>query len=357
MKKKTKHTYIIKKYNIMNIKSTKIIIAICLLFSVIFNLNAQNFNDSIKWLSFDNVRTAFEKNQKPIMIFLYDKNSDSSRIMSQTTFSNPEVANYINALFYPLRLDVYSKEAKTFFDGVKYENKPENGAVHDLALMLTGGNDTLPALVMFNRKAQGRTIYGFKNRDEIFRILIYYAENIDEKTSFEDWLTYHRRAFPPGQEQIITRLIVKWLLPKEMLEKQSQKPKKILLNFYDWRKVSCTVLRTKVFNDKRIANYINEHFYPISIDVFSKDTITLMGRTYINEGAKHGYHQLPIAALGGYMKFPAFIIIDENNKVREKFQNFYTVEELKPILEFYGEDAYLKETWNDFFKKYNKKTE
>lgn len=338
----------------MNIK--KSFFAGLLIFTAFFS-QAQAWQDSVKWMDFDSVRAAFAENQKPILIFLYSEDSDSSRIMSETTFSNPEVANYINILFYPLKLDVFSKDTLNFFDGRAYANTATSGKMHDMAFMLAGTNDTLPALVLFNRKAQGRTLYGYKNRDEIFRTLIYYAEDLEENTSYEDWLKYHRRAYPPGQEQVVTRLNVRWLMLDEALEKQAQQPKKILLNFYDWRKISCTVLRTKVYNDLRIADYINTHYYPVSIDVFTKDTLSIFGQTYINEGAEHGFHQLPIAALGGFMRFPAFLIIDENNQVREKFQDFYTVEQLKPILEFYGENAYLKESWQEFLKKYNSENE
>ncbi len=329
----------------------KFIFTIALITLLNYTLKAQEFQDSVKWISFKEAKEKFEAKQKPVMVFLYSQASDSSRLMSQTTFSNPEVANYINVLFYPVRLDVNSKEQLTFLDGKKYGNSDNQH--HDIAKMLLTKIDTLPALVIFDKKADGRTLLGFKNRDEIFRPLIYYAEDINENTEFEDWLKYHKKAFPPGRKQIATRLLVKWLLPKEMEEKQAVSKKKILLNFYDWRKVSCTVMRTKVFNDKRIADYINKKFYPINIDVFSKDSIVFHGTTYINEGKKHKFHQLPIAALNGLMKFPAFIILDEDYNVRDKIQRFMTVEQLKPLLEFYGDDNFKTQTWEEFIINYN----
>jgi thioredoxin-related protein len=335
--------------------TAKLIFTATFLFLIAFLGKAQNINDSINWMTFDEVRKEFSEVQKPVMIFLYSQKSDSSVLMQKNTFSNPEVANYINILFYPLKLDVYSEEALTFFDGRVFENTESSGNKHDLAFMLAGRNDTLPALVFFDVNAQGQTFYGYKNRDEIFRTLIYYAENIGTTTSYEDWEKYHTRAFPPGQEQVMTRLNVRWLPLDEAMQKHEKHPQKILLNFYDYRKVSCTVMRTQVFNDKRISDYINQHYYPINIDVFTTDTLEIFGKQYVNSGEAHNFHQLPIAALAGYMKFPAFIIIDEENNVREKFQDFYTVEALKPILEYYGSDAYKKENWKDYLKLYEKR--
>lgn len=335
--------------------TAKIIFSTFLLFLLAAYASAQNVKDSVEWMSFDKVRKEFAEVQKPVMIFLYSQDSDSSLLMQKTTFSNPEVANYINILFYPLKLDVHSREEIIFFDGRKFANTKQSGNKHDLAFMLAGNNDTLPAMVLFDRQAQGRTLYGFKDRDAIFRPLIYYAEDLGENTAYEEWIKYHTRAFPPGQEQVMTRLNVRWLNLEQAMERHEKQPKKILLNFYNYHKVSCTVLRTQVFNDKRIADYINEKFYPVNVDVFTTDTLTIFGQSYVNAGEEHGFHQLPVAALSGYMRFPAFLILDEEGNLREKFQNFYTTEKLKPILEYYGNDAYKRESWKEFLKAYEKR--
>ena len=319
-----------------------------------FNTNAQNTEDSVKWLSFDEVRANFDEIQKPVMIFLYSEESDSSRIMQETTFCNTEVTNYINIFFYPVKLNIYSTDTITFFDGQKYINSEQSGKKHDLCFMFTGQTHNFPALVLFDKTAKGQTFYGYKNRDQIFRELIYFAEYIGESVLFDDWLKYHKKAFPPGQKQTMTRLNVKWLPMQEALELQKTNPKKILLNFYNYRIVSGTVMRTQIFNQPNIADYINKHYYPINIDVFTKDTLEIFGQKYINENKPHKFHQLPIMALGGYMKFPAFLILDEENKVREKFHTFLTVEQLEPILKYYGDNAYKKDSWVDFMKLYNR---
>lgn len=329
-----------------------VIISVFMIFSG--SLKAQIVEDSVNWMSFDSVRVKFKEFQKPVLIFLYSEDSDSSKLMQTETFSNTEVASYINFLFYPIKFDINSKDTIVFFDGQEYANSSESKSKHDMVYMFTGNTDTVPALVLFDKTAKGQSFYGFKNRDEIFRVLIYYAEQIGQGTSYEDWLIYHKKAYPPGQEQIMTRLKVDWLKPAEAMELQKVKPKKMLFYFYDYRSISGTVMRTQIFNSKKVSDYIRDKYYMVNIDVFTKDTLRVFGRSYINENKPHEFHQLPVEALAGYMKFPAFIILDEDHQVREKFHKFFTVEKLFPILKFYGDDIYKNETWEDFLRIYNR---
>ncbi len=309
---------------------------------------AQSLKDSVHWIKMEEAETKFNEAQKPILIYLFKNNCDSCRLQESTVFSNPEVANYLNILFYNVKIDVETKDSIRFFDGTYHKNTGLYGNIHDLVYQLTGKADTFPALVVFSRRANGRTFKGFKNRDDIFRILIYYAEDVDLATTFESWLKYHTLGYPSGQSQIMTRLKVKWNTLDEALELNKSTPKKMLLNFYNYNKISCTLLRTQSFNQQQIADYLNKKFYPVNVDVFTQDTLTVKGIKYINENQPYKYHQLPIAALEGKMIFPAFIILDEEGNVLQKIQQFMIPEDLEVILKFYGENTYKSENINTF---------
>lgn len=326
-----------------------------LLMIVSINLSAQTVKDSIHWISIEEAAKKFKEIQKPVFFYFYLNDSDSCREQESTTFSNPEVANYINILFYPVKVNAETKDSLKFFDGNYYKNTGEYGKIHDLAFKLIGTTDSFPSFVLFSRRAAGRAFTGFKDRDEIFRILIYYAENIDLNTEFEDWYRYHKKGYPPGQKQIITRLNVRWKDIDEANELMKTEPKKKILNFYNYNKISSNLMRTQTFNQKQIADYLNEKYYLVNIDVFTQDTIKIKGITYINENKSYKYHQLPIAALEGKMVFPAFIILDEDGNVLQKFQQYMIPEEFEKIMYFYGENAYKKETFKLFTKNFESK--
>ena len=129
----------------------------------------------------------------------------------------------------------------------------------------------------------------------------------------------------------------------------------MLINLYNHNRQSCTLMRTQTYNNPEIAKYLNEKFYPVSIDVFTQDTLKIFNQTYINENKPHKYHQLPIAALEGKMIFPAFLILDENGKVLEKINKYMTPENIAPILHYYGDDKYKTQSWEKFLVNYKSK--
>jgi thioredoxin-related protein len=272
--------------------------------------------------------------------------------MEKTTFSNPEVSNYINIVFYPVKVDAESGDSLTFFDGKKYGKSKTGKQYNDLATTLLGKTDTFPALVIFSRKAQGQVFKGYKNRDEIFRPLIYYSEDIDQAVDYKDWYKIHKKGFPPGKTQIMTHLYVKWKNLNEAEAANKTEPRKMILNFYNYYRVSCSLMRTEVFNNPVIANYLNEKYYCVNIDVFTQDTLEIFGQKYINENKPYKYHQLPIAALEGQMTFPSFIILDENGKVLEKMRQFVTPVTLETIVHYYGDNSYKTDKWDDFKTKF-----
>ena len=303
----------------------------------------------VKWESFREVNKLFLEKQKPVLVFIYDAKNDSSQIMLDSVFALEEVANYINVLYYPIKLEVNTTDTLTFFDGNKYAN---TDGTHDLAKKLSGGETNVPSMVVFSKEAIGTVYPGFKDRDHIFPILIYYAENTYKTTNYDEFEKYYFKTYPPGRKQIMTRVLVKWKSMEEAFELNKKIPKKIFVNIYNNYNISCTMMRLKTYNNPKIANYLNKNFYCVNIDSKSQDTIKIGEKTYINEGASHGYHQLPIAFLNGKMTFPAFLVFDEKFNFLDKKQEYMTPEKFEPIIKFVGSNAYKKQKWGAYLKSF-----
>ncbi len=335
----------------------KVIIFLLTVLFFHFSGNAQKFNNDkhtskVNWKSIEEVQKLFAEKQKPVYIFLYD-NNDSSLLMLNQTFGLEEVANYLNILFYPVKLNIHSKDTIRFFDGKDYTNTGRNQDIHDLAFKLAG--DTIPyapSSVIFSREAVGSVYKGFKNRDHIFPMLIYYAENANKALPYSDYEKYYFKTYPPGKKQIMSRVLVKWKPIEEAFEMAKKSHKKIFVNLYNNYNISCTMMRLKTYNDPVIAKYLNEKFYPVNIDVKMKDTIHLFGQTFINENQAHGYHQLAISFLNGKMVFPAFLVFDENGKFLDKKQEYMTPETFEPLIHFVGDNAYKTQKWTEYLKNF-----
>lgn len=315
-------------------------------------ISSQTDTSKVNWFTLNETKVQFEKKQKPVFIFFHDNQNDSSNLMLNETFGLLEVANYMNALFYSIKIDIYTKDTLTFFDGSKYTNSGKNGKVHDLVIKLIGQKPTTPTIVLFNEKAEGAVFSWFKDRNHIFPILIYYAESVAQTTTYEKFEKQYFKTYPIGRKQIMTRVLLKWKQFDETMELMEKAPKKILVNLYDNYNISSTMQRLKTYNDPIISDYLNKNFYCINLNVKSQDTINFLGQKYINEGAAHGYHQLAIAMLSGKMRFPAFIIIDENKKLLDRFQGYYTPEEFEVLTHFIATDAFKKQKWDAYKKEF-----
>jgi len=332
-------------------RKKNILFLICTIVSL-STVFAQTDTSKVKWLSFEETRTMFEKKQKPVLIYFQDNKNDSCNLMLNETFGLEEVANYINVLFYPIKLDIYSKEEISFFDGTKYSNSGNSGAVNSFVEQMLGKNPLLPSMIIFSKKAEGTVYQRFKSRDLIFPLLIYYAESINETTSYDIFEKEYLKAYPIGQKQIITRLNLEWKSLPEALELNKITPKKLLINIYDSYSISSTMMRLQTYNQIINAKYLSQHFYCVNLDLRTMDTLEFLGQKFINEKAPHGYHQLPIALLNGKMWLPAFIIFDEEMKFIGKEQRYFTPEEFEVIMKFVGENAYKNEKIDEFRKNF-----
>ena len=313
---------------------------------------SQPDSGKVNWLNFNVVKSLFEKTQKPVLIYFFDNKNDSSLMMLNETFGLDEVSKYINILFYPIKIDIYSKEEITFFDGTKYANTGTNNSVHSFVEKMLGKDAALPAMIIFSKKAEGGVFQGYKDRDRIFPLLIYYAESVNETTPYDKFEKEYFKAYPIGQKQIITRLNLKWKTLPEALELEKQSPKKLFINLYDNYSISATMMRLQTYNNPLNADYLNQHFYCVNLDLKTQDTLDFLGQKFINEQALHGYHQLPIALLNGKMTLPAFVIFDEALKFIGREQRYFTPEEFEVLINFVGEDAYKTLKIEDFKKNF-----
>lgn len=307
----------------------------------------------IKWKTFEQVGEEFLKNQKPILIFFNKPGCDSCKMMLDSVFSLPEVANYINIMFYPILFNEETREDIKFFDGTIFSNTGKYGKTHDLAMTLHTDSIAYPIMTIFTKQAQGNVYNGYKNRDHIFPVLIYYAEEIYmHNVDYPTYEKYYLKTYPPGQKQTMTRLLPKWKSLDEMQELQKQEPRKVLIDVsYNYRN-TCTVQNLTTYNNPKIAEYLNKKYYCVTINAQTKDTLKFKGVTYINENQQHGIHQMPIAMLQGKMQFPAFLILDENLNLLDRIQMYLPPQKFEAVMKYYGDNIYKTKVFQDFEKDF-----
>jgi len=109
---------------------------------------------AIDWLSFEKLAEGFQKEQKPILIFLHTDWCKFCKMQENTTFKDSSIISSLSKDYYCLRFNAESKEIVSFF-GREYLFSPEDG-YHELALYLGSeeGKLKLPTTVILNKRLE-----------------------------------------------------------------------------------------------------------------------------------------------------------------------------------------------------------
>jgi len=161
---------------------------------------------------------------------------------------------------------------------------------------------------------------------------------------------------PADPMEKLARGEVHWITFEQALEKSKTKKKKILVDLYtDWCGW-CKVMDKKTYGIKVIADYINEHYYPVKFDAEQMKDIDFKGKVFKHVGGagRNGYHELAYAMLNGQMSYPSTVFMDEEfNMIQAALPGMIKPEVMEPILKYLNENKHLQNvTWPDYLRDF-----
>ena len=143
---------------------------------------------------------------------------------------------------------------------------------------------------------------------------------------------------------------INWMTFQEAVKLNETAPKKIFIDVYtDWCGW-CKKMDKTTFLDPAVVEYMNENYYAVKLDAEMNDTISFAGYTFVNEGGRRGTHQLAAALLQGRLSYPSYVFMNEKNQVLTVAPGYMEPKDLMPILKYIGTDAYLNQTFKEYFK-------
>ncbi len=152
---------------------------------------------------------------------------------------------------------------------------------------------------------------------------------------------------------------VKWYTFEQAVRLNKKNPKKIFIDVYtDWCGW-CKKMDKDTFADSTIAAYMNEYYYAVKLDAETNDTIKFKGREFINENpaSRRSAHQLAIAILQGKMSYPSYVFMNEENKLLTVVNGYMAPDKFEPILNYFGDNSYLKTKWDVYQSTFKGKTQ
>lgn len=146
---------------------------------------------------------------------------------------------------------------------------------------------------------------------------------------------------------------VKWLSFEEAARQSAIKKKPIFIDVYtDWCGW-CKVMDKNTFADPRVAEVLNEAFYPVKFDAEQEAEVVFRGTTFkfVAQGNR-GYHQLAAALLNNKLSYPTVVFLDEDFGMIQPLPGYQEPVEFHKVIRFIGEGHYKTMKWEQWQQIY-----
>ncbi|MDN4164242.1 DUF255 domain-containing protein [Cytophagales bacterium LB-30] len=159
-----------------------------LLFTTPFIKEKPSGPTTIQWVSLEEAFILTRENPKKIFIDVYTDWCGWCKKMDKNTFSNPEIAQYINKHYYAVKLNAEQKEDIKLGDRIyKYVANGRSG-YNEVAAALLQGKLSYPTIVFLDENFNMiQPLPGYQEPKSLEPIMVYFGENYYKNTSWDDF--------------------------------------------------------------------------------------------------------------------------------------------------------------------------
>lgn len=147
---------------------------------------------------------------------------------------------------------------------------------------------------------------------------------------------------------------IKWMTFDEALIACQKEKKKIVVDIYtDWC-TWCKKMDQSTFQNKHIAKYVNEHYYPVKFNAEQQTKILFKGKSYeYVRSAGRGYHELAVELALGRLSYPTVVFLDEDLEVIQALRGFQSALRFEQIMTYFAQDFHKTTPWSKYSENYH----
>ena len=160
---------------------------IAFLVAFVFTSFSRKESDKVHWLSIEEMQLAYKKKPKPIIVDVYTSWCGWCKVMDKETYSNDQVAAYINEKYYAVKLDAEVKDPLVW-NGKKYGYVAQY-KVNELAAYFLNGQMSYPTTVFFSSlDANPAPLAGYLKPKEIESPLKFFGDGVFKTKNYPDFM-------------------------------------------------------------------------------------------------------------------------------------------------------------------------
>jgi thioredoxin-related protein len=131
------------------------------------------------------------------LVYIYSTWCNNSKNMEALTLEDPAIVSYIHKNLLPIKLDAEHKSDIKFKGKVYSYSRSLGRGYNELSLELTRERLILPSLVLIDENLRIiQSIPGFKSKEELLPILVYFAEDYYKKIPWKSFLNEYTKKNP-----------------------------------------------------------------------------------------------------------------------------------------------------------------
>ncbi len=312
-------------------------------------------NGLVKWITIEKALELNKASQKPILLDFYTDWCGWCKHMMKTTYSEADLAEYINTYFYPVKFNAEGKDTITYLGQVYKPTSAAPKAPHEFAIMMLQGSLSYPTTLFISGYEPAKNEFllnmraaGYLDRIKIEPMLVFTVENVFRNSNFEDFNIQFQKAFRDSTLDESLKKI-KWLTPVAAFNNPVKEKNKTLVFINTSWCNSCRVMQRTSFIDNEVFPYADSTFRFVNFNPEIKDTLNYLGKIYYGQ-PNSPFHELSKVLCKNNLVIPTLAILDENDKLLDPIPFYLNPALIKKILFYYGEDIYKTKTWGDYMK-------